>query len=141
MVRDPLIPRLVSTAEAGDIIGRSRQQVNNLINEGKLPAARVGTTLVIAEETVRRYAAGERFGFPTLLLVYTYDDAAGGWVEARRQAVQPDYELPAQLEAQVFGEVADRTCRVELVDNHGKILAARTVEAEVARDGVRLKCD
>ncbi|OXM53748.1 hypothetical protein CFP71_21285 [Amycolatopsis thailandensis] len=130
MVRDPLIPRLVSTTEAAEALGCSRQYVNTLIKEGKLPAAYAGTTLVLAEDTVRRYAAGERFGFPTLLVIGVFDRAADRWVEHARKAVPPDYEMPERVRPEDIGVAAGEPYRVELVDNQGKTLAVKTVDAE-----------
>jgi excisionase family DNA binding protein len=133
MVRDPLIPRLVSVTEAADIVGCSRQNINVLINDGKLPAARAGSTLVMAEDTVRRYAAGERFGFPTLLVISGFDKETDGWVEQDRKAVAPDYVLPPRLAAEDIGAAAGGPYRVELLDNHGKTLGVQTVGAEAVR--------
>ncbi|MFK0249257.1 helix-turn-helix domain-containing protein [Amycolatopsis azurea] len=132
MVRDPLIPRLVSVTEAADIVGCSRQNINVLINDGKLPAARAGTTLVMSEDTVRRYAAGERFGFPTLLVISAFDEAADGWIERDRKAVPPDYALPPSFTAEDIGAAAGGPYRVELLDNSGKTLAIKAVETEAA---------
>ncbi|MFE0021931.1 helix-turn-helix domain-containing protein [Amycolatopsis sp. NPDC059021] len=131
MVRDPLIPRLVSVTEAAEIVGCSRQNINTLVNDGRLPAERAGTTFVLAEDTVRRYAAGERFGFPTLLVVHTYDEEADSWVEAARRSVAPDYKVPERFGREMFDEVAGGAYRVELLDNNGKTIAVRTAEAEV----------
>lgn len=58
MIRDPLIPRLVSVSGAAEILGVSRQRVWQWIDDGRLPGARAGATAVLAEETVRKFAAG-----------------------------------------------------------------------------------
>ncbi|AXB41281.1 hypothetical protein A4R43_01075 [Amycolatopsis albispora] len=130
MVRDPLIPRLVSVTEAAEIVGCSRQNINNLINSGKLPAGNAGTTLVLAEDTVRRYAAGERFSFPTVLVIDGLDEATDGWVEQFRKAVPPDYEMPERFAPSDLGVAAGEPYRVELLDNQGRTLAVKTVDAE-----------
>lgn len=133
MIRDPLISRLVSVTEAAGILGVNRSHVHRLIKESKLPAAYAGDTLVLAEERVHRYAAGERFGYPCMLLVYVYDQEQDGWEEIARQGVPPEYELPGAFSLADFGGVyvggvAGRDYRVELVDQHGKTLAVKPVE-------------
>ena len=134
MVRDPLIPRLVSVTEAAGIVGCSRQNINALINDGKLPAARAGTTLVMSEDTVRRYAAGERFGFPTLLVITAFDETTDGWIERDRKAVAPDYVFPSRFTAEDIGTAAGGPYRVELRDNNGKTLGLAEVAASDGED-------
>lgn len=87
---------------------------------------------MLAESTVRRYAAGERFGFPAALVVHAYDEEADRWVESHRQAVTPDYEMPDKLRGEDIGAAAGRSYRVELLDNQGKTLAVKTVDAAAA---------
>ncbi|WP_162788252.1 helix-turn-helix domain-containing protein [Amycolatopsis albispora] len=116
--------------EAAEIVGCSRQNINNLINSGKLPAGNAGTTLVLAEDTVRRYAAGERFSFPTVLVIDGLDEATDGWVEQFRKAVPPDYEMPERFAPSDLGVAAGEPYRVELLDNQGRTLAVKTVDAE-----------
>lgn len=128
MIRDPSIPRLLSLAEAGEILGCSRQYVDQLIKDGRLPAARAGGRPVVAEETVLRYAAGERFAVPSMLLIYRYDRDMDRWDEIDRRAVRPEYELPGTFTlADVDGEPG-REYRVELVDQHGRTLAVKPVD-------------
>ncbi|MBB5154984.1 helix-turn-helix domain-containing protein [Saccharopolyspora phatthalungensis] len=114
--------------EAAEILGYNRSHVHQLINEGKLPAGYAGNTVVLAEDTVRRYAVGERFSFPTLLVVHVYDNDADGWTEASRTAVAPDYEMPETFRLEDIAGVEDRSYRVELLDNQGKTLGIKTVE-------------
>ena len=128
MIRDPLIPPLISVPEAAEVLGRSRQHVNDLINDGALPAARAGSRFVLAEETVLRYKGGERFSFPTLLLVHVYDEDADAWTEASRRAVAPDYAMPETFELKDIAGVEGRSYRVELLDNQGKTLGIKSVE-------------
>lgn len=130
MIRDPSIPRLVSVPQAADILGQSRSRVHQLVTEGHLPAAWSGSTIVLAETTVRRYAAGERFGFPAALVVHIYNEEADRWVESHRKAVAPDYEMPDKLRSEDIGAAAGQPYRVELLDNQGKTLAVKTVDAE-----------
>lgn len=58
MVPDPLIPRLVSVTEAAKMLDVHRTWVWQLIREGRLPAARVGSMAVLAERTVLAFEAG-----------------------------------------------------------------------------------
>lgn len=127
MIRDPSIPRLVSVPEAADILGQSRSRVHQLVTDGHLPAAWSGSTIVLAESTVRRYAAGERFGFPAVLVVRGYDEEADGWVERHRKQVAPDYELPEALLPEDIEVEGGEPYRVELLDNQGKTLGVMTV--------------
>ncbi|WP_027944049.1 helix-turn-helix domain-containing protein [Amycolatopsis taiwanensis] len=128
MVRDPLLPKLLSVTEAADVLGHNRSYVHQLIKEGSLPAGNAGTTVVLAEATVLRYKAGERFPFPTLLVVHVYDEDADGWTEASRTAVAPDYEMPDAFRLEDIAGVEGRSYRVELLDNQGKTLGMKTVE-------------
>ncbi|WP_181771264.1 helix-turn-helix domain-containing protein [Amycolatopsis pittospori] len=130
MIRDPSIPRLVSVPEAAEILGHSRSRVHQLVQDGHLPAAWSGSTIVLSESTVRRYAAGERFGFPTALVIHAYDETADRWAESHRKPVAPDYELPDKLRGEDIGAAAGGPYRVELLDNQGKTLAVMTVESE-----------
>ncbi|MER7009933.1 helix-turn-helix domain-containing protein [Saccharopolyspora sp. NPDC000359] len=127
MVRDPLLPKLVSVTEAADILGYNRSHVHQLINEGKLPAGYAGSTVVLAEETVLRYKAGERFSFPTVLVIHAYDEATDGWVEVKRQAVEPDYALPDSFGLDEIDGEPGVSYRVELLDNEGKTLGVGKV--------------
>ncbi|SFO83129.1 DNA binding domain-containing protein, excisionase family [Amycolatopsis arida] len=132
MVRDPLIPRLVSVPEAAEILGLRRSRVHQLVTEGKLPGAWSGNTIVLAEETVLRYKAGERFGFPSVLAIFRYNEDADGWVAVDRRAVAPDYELPDRFGLEDIGGNEGELYRVELLDNQGKTLAVKTVDVEAA---------
>ncbi|WP_134663962.1 helix-turn-helix domain-containing protein [Amycolatopsis sp. CFH S0078] len=114
--------------EAADVLGRNRSYVHQLITEGKLPAGNAGTTVVLAEATVLRYKAGERFSFPTMLVVHVYDDAADSWTEASRTAVAPDYAMPEAFGLEDIAGVEGRSYRVELLDNQGKSIGMVTVE-------------
>lgn len=128
MIRDPSIPRLVSVPEAADILGQSRSRVHQLVTDGHLPAAWSGSTIVLAESTVRRYAAGERFGFPAELVIHAYDEDADAWVEHHRKQVSSDYQLPEILDTEDIGVQVAESYRVELLDNQGKTLAVKTVD-------------
>jgi excisionase family DNA binding protein len=58
MRNDPEIPRLVGVPEAAEILGVVRQRVWQMIEEGKLPVARVGQrTFVLREQVVLEYKA------------------------------------------------------------------------------------
>ncbi len=129
MIRDPLIPRLVSVPEAADILELKRSRVHQLVTGGKLPGAWSGSAIVLAEETVRRYKAGERFAFPALLVIYAYDDAAEGWTEVERRAVKPDYVLPGAFGLDEIGGEPGVSYRVELVDNEDKTIGVVKVGA------------
>lgn len=126
MVRDPLIPRLLSVTDAADVLGCSRQYVNQLVREGKLPAAYAGGTIVLAEETVRRYQAGERFPQPAQLVISSYDELADGWTSVRAVPVPPDFTLALSLDAGQY-ELAAGEYRFELVDTTGKIMGAERI--------------
>lgn len=128
MIRDPLIPRLVSVTEAADILGYNRSHVHRLIKDNRLPAAYSGDTIVLAEETVRRYKAGERFAFPALLVIHAYDEAADGWAEVERRAVKPDYALPESFGLDEIGGEPGVSYRVELQDNEEKTLGVVKVD-------------
>lgn len=140
MLRDPAIPRLVSVAGAAELLGRSRQWVNTLINDGRLPAAHAGDTLVLAEATVRRYAAGERFAFPASLAIFVEDADTDGWALVEERHVPPDYELPERMSRaeidvpeEVYRQVGARswfTHRVELRDNEGRTIGLLIVEGK-----------
>ncbi|WP_166659182.1 helix-turn-helix domain-containing protein [Labedaea rhizosphaerae] len=122
MIRDPLIPRLVSTTEAADILGMARSHVHRLVTEGKLPAAHAGSSIVLAEETVRRYKAGERFSLPSQLRVSVYDESADGWTIVRTVPVGPEYVLPTRFPADEYDIEDGVSWRVELVDVTGKTM-------------------
>lgn len=51
-IRDEWIPELVSKAEAGEILGVSRQAVEQMVAAGKLRGAQAGTTWVFRREAV-----------------------------------------------------------------------------------------
>jgi excisionase family DNA binding protein len=128
MLRDPLIPRLVSVTEAAEILGLTGTRVHQLIKEGKIPAGRAGSTLVLTEETVRRYAAGERFSAPSELVISAYDDDVDRWEVVGRRPVIPDYEMPQTLTVADIGGSGGQTYRVELVDTRGKVMGMVTVD-------------
>jgi excisionase family DNA binding protein len=123
MLRDPAIPRLLSVTDTADLLGCSRQHVNNLIRDNKLPAAYAGNTLVVAEETALRYKAGERFHQPSQLVVSTYDQDGDRWAINRKAPVGPDYSMPLAFDVTQWGIAADQRYRVELLDTTGKVIA------------------
>lgn len=58
------IPKLLSVPEAAEQLGVSRWRVNQFINEGRLPARKVGRSYVILEsdlELVRERKPGRPF--------------------------------------------------------------------------------
>lgn len=124
MLRDPAIPRLLSVTDTAELLGCTRQHVNQLIHDNKLPAAQAGNTFVVAEATALRYKAGERFQQPSQLVVSTYDKDEDRWMVNRRSPVAPDYSMPSTFDMAEWGIVADQRYRVELLDTAGKIMAA-----------------
>lgn len=58
--RDRHIPDLVSKAEAAKIIGISHQAVQQMVANGRLKGAQVGTTWVFRRAEVERLAAGRK---------------------------------------------------------------------------------
>lgn len=52
---DPLIPPLVSAAQAAGILGYTRAMVSLLANDGRLLGQRVGTTWVFRRAAVEAY--------------------------------------------------------------------------------------
>lgn len=60
--RDRHIPDLVSLAEAGEILGVTRQGVHKMVVRGELRGARVGTTWVFRRVVVERIAAKAKDG-------------------------------------------------------------------------------
>lgn len=62
------IPKLLSVPEAAEQLGVSRWRVNQFINEGRLPARKVGRSYVILEsdlELVRERKPGRPFKLKT----------------------------------------------------------------------------
>lgn len=55
--RDPEIPRLVGMTKAAELLGLARERVWQLINEDKLPAAKVGNMWVLREQVILEYKA------------------------------------------------------------------------------------
>ena len=56
--RDRHIPDLVSKAQAAEILGVSHQAVQQMVANGRLAGAKVGTTWVFRRVVVERLAAG-----------------------------------------------------------------------------------
>lgn len=128
MVRDPAIPPLVSVTEAAAMLECNRAWVNRLVNDGKLPAAWAGSTLVLAKATVQAYQRGERFSYPATLEISYYD--GDQWVFDHRRVVGPDFQAPESFTLADIGGDPDVAYRVEVLDTAGRTVGLIPVEGE-----------